>query len=309
MEHVPVLLDEAIEALAIEADDVLIDGTYGRGGHAKAMLTKLGPKGRLLVIDQDPQAIEHAKQGIGQDERVTIKHANFAELVAITQDLGWYGAVNGVLLDLGVSSPQLDQAERGFSFVSDGPLDMRMDTTQGQSAANWLSEVDETTLAEVIKEYGEERHAKRVARAIVEARSRAPIQTTARLASIVASVVKGHPGHHPATRTFQAIRIFINRELDVLDHVLSELVDVLAPGGRMAVISFHSLEDRRVKLAWHALAKPPAVSRRSPVVVDFQPRLKLIGKPITASEVELRRNPRARSARLRVAERLWEQAA
>lgn len=309
MAHVPVLLEEVIEALAIEPNDTLVDGTFGRGGHAKAMLEKLGPQGRLLVIDQDPEAIASAEAGIGQDERVTVRHANFSKIAEITQALGWSGAVNGVLLDLGVSSPQLDEPSRGFSFMAEGPLDMRMDTSQGQSAAEWLASVDETTLAQVIKAYGEERHARRVAHAIIEARGVQPIETTAQLARIVSSVVKGRPGHHPATRTFQAIRIFINRELEVLDDVLTGLLDVMAPGGRMAIITFHSLEDRAVKQAWNQLAKPPSSSRRAPVAAEFRPTLKLIGKSITASETECARNPRARSARLRVAERLLEQAA
>lgn len=309
MAHVPVLLEEVIEALAIGPNDTLVDGTFGRGGHARAMLEKLGPQGRLLVIDQDPEAIASARAGIGQDERVTVRHANFSKIAEITQALGWSGTVDGVLLDLGVSSPQLDDPDRGFSFMTEGPLDMRMDTTQGQSAADWLASVDEATLAQVIKEYGEERHARRVARAIVEARNVQPIETTAQLARIVSSVVKGRPGHHPATRTFQAIRIFINQELEVLDDVLTSLVEVMAPGGRMAIITFHSLEDRAVKQAWNQLAKPPASSRRAPMATDFQPTLKLIGKSITASEAECAQNPRARSARLRVAERIMEQAA
>jgi len=304
MEHVPVLLEQALEALAIEPDSTLIDATFGRGGHAAKMLARLGPKGRLLVMDQDPTAIENAHTGIGKDDRVTVRHANFAQIGSITQALGWYGAVDGVLMDLGVSSPQLDDASRGFSFMADGPLDMRMDTSQGQSAAEWLAIVDEGCLAQVIKEYGEERHARAVARAIVESRAQQPIETTAQLARIVASVVKGRPGHHPATRTFQAIRIFINRELDALDEALAQLIDVLAPNGRMAIISFHSLEDRRVKQAWNALAKPPAASRRAPVALNFQPTLKLIGKSIVADDAQCALNPRARSARLRVAQKI-----
>lgn len=309
MAHVPVLLEEVIEALAIEPNDTLVDGTFGRGGHARAMLEKLGPRGRLLVIDQDPEAIASAQAGIGQDERVTVRHANFSKIAEITQALGWSGAVDGVLLDLGVSSPQLDDPSRGFSFMAEGPLDMRMDPTRGQSAAEWLAHVDEATLAEVIKDYGEERHARRVARAIVEARSSQPIETTAELSRIVSSVVKGRPGHHPATRTFQAIRIFINRELEVLDEVLEDLMQVMAPNGRMAIITFHSLEDRAVKQAWNRLAKPPTASRRAPMAHEFTPALKLIGKSVTASEKECAQNPRARSARLRVAERILEQAA
>lgn len=307
--HVPVLLEQAVDALDINASDRLIDGTYGRGGHTRALLDQLGPDGQLLVIDQDPAAIEHATVHFGQDARVTIRHANFSKLVSIVHAMGWMGRVNGVLLDLGVSSPQLDSAERGFSFMHDGPLDMRMNNQEGLSAAQWIQEVDVDTLAEVIKDYGEERHAKRIARAIAAARQAEPIETTRQLASIVAGVVRGRPGHHPATRTFQAIRIFINRELDSLEALLNELTEVLAPGGRMAVISFHSLEDRCVKQAWAKQAKPPAASRRDPAPVSFTPTLKLVGKPVVADDAECEANPRARSARLRVAERLFLEAA
>ncbi len=309
IDHVPVLLDEAISALAISASDHLIDGTYGRGGHARALLNSLGPDGKLLVVDQDPEAIAHANVHFGDDPRVTIKHANFSDLVFITREMGWFGRVDGILLDLGVSSPQLDQPARGFSFMSKGPLDMRMDTTTGISAGEWLNDVDQATLAAVIKDYGEERHAKRIAQAIVKARAEKPLEDTHQLASVIAGVVRGRPGHHPATRTFQAIRIFINRELDVLSAVLDQLTDILAPGGRMAVISFHSLEDRLVKQAWNRQAKPPAASRREPLPKPFKPKLKLIGKPVTADEQACRENPRARSARLRVAERLYGKAA
>lgn len=309
MQHIPVLLNQVVDALAIQADHTLIDGTYGRGGHAKALLDCLGTQGRLLVVDQDPEAIAHAKAGIGQDIRVVVRQANFSELGSIVEDLGWSGQINGILLDLGVSSPQLDQSERGFSFMADGPLDMRMNTDAGQSAAEWLADVDESTLATVIKEYGEERHARRIAQAIIKARAQTPIETTGQLADVVSTVSRGRPGHHPATRTFQAIRIFINRELEVLDQWLSDFFKHLAPGGRMAVISFHSLEDRRVKKAWNALAKPPAASRRDPVALDFKPTLKLVGKPISADETECQANPRSRSARLRVAERLMAEAA
>lgn len=309
MQHVPVLLNQVVDALAIQADHTLIDGTYGRGGHAKALLDCLGNQGRLLVVDQDPEAIAHAKAGIGQDTRVVVRQANFSELGSIVEGLGWSGQINGILLDLGVSSPQLDQSERGFSFMADGPLDMRMNTDAGQSAAEWLADVDESTLATVIKEYGEERHARRIAQAIVKARAQTPVETTGQLADVVLTVSRGRPGHHPATRTFQAIRIFINRELEVLDQWLSDFFKHLAPGGRMAVISFHSLEDRRVKKAWNALAKPPAASRRDPLALDFKPTLELVGKPISADETECHANPRSRSARLRVAERLMAEAA
>jgi len=308
MAHLPVLLNPSIEALAIDDDATLIDGTYGRGGHAQAMLDRLGPNGRLLVIDRDPEAVEHAQAQFGNDPRVWIRHANFDEMPTLADALGWRGEVNGVLLDLGVSSPQLDQAGRGFSFMNDGPLDMRMDPHSGVSAAEWLAHVSERELAEVIKSYGEERRARRIARAIVAARQQHPIETTAQLANVIASVVSGRPGHHPATKTFQAIRIFINRELEALDRWLDTILPTLAPGARLAVISFHSLEDRRVKRAWQALAKPPAANRRWPTSETFTPQLKLIGRSIAASDEACQTNPRARSARLRVAEKLMEAA-
>ena len=309
MAHLPVLLNPSIEALAIDGDETLIDGTYGRGGHAQAILDRLGPDGRLLVIDQDPEAIAHAQAKFLDDPRVLVRHANFDEMPHLADALGWTGQVDGVLLDLGVSSPQLDEAERGFSFMKDGPLDMRMNPDSGISAADWLRSVDEGDLAEVIKSLGEERQARRIARAIVKARKTETIERTGQLADIVAAVVSARPGHHPATRTFQAIRIFINRELDALDRWLQDIVPTLAPGARLAVISFHSLEDRRVKQAWQKMAKPPAANRRLPAVEAFKPTLKLIGRSIAATEHECQVNPRARSARLRVAQKLAEVAA
>lgn len=303
--HVPVLLEPAVAALNLAADAVVIDATYGRGGHSQAIADRLGPDGRLFVVDRDPAAIAHARQRFAGDERVTICHASFSELAAVASDHGVAGLVHGLLLDLGVSSPQLDAAERGFSFREDGPLDMRMDPHSGEPVSTWLNRADEDELTHVIREYGEERHARRIARAIVRARTEEPINGTARLASVVAAASGGaHSERHPATRTFQAIRIHINDELGALDNILKQGLELLAPGGRMVVISFHSLEDRRVKQAWARLAKPPAASRRRPIVEPFEPRLRLIGKLVRPDADECRQNPRARSARMRVAEKL-----
>ncbi|MGY6586780.1 MAG: 16S rRNA (cytosine(1402)-N(4))-methyltransferase RsmH [Wenzhouxiangella sp.] len=307
--HVPVLLGPALDALRISPDGVLVDGTYGRGGHSSAMLEQLGPDGRLVVIDQDPEAIADAQARFGGESRVTIWPGNFGQLEQMGQETGVAGRVTGLLLDIGVSSPQLDDPARGFSFREDGPLDMRMNNQGGQTAAEWLAEVEESTLAGVIKEYGEERHARRIARQIVMARSEQPIETTARLAAVVARAAGPSPAdRHPATRTFQAIRIHINDELGSLDQALDQAVDLLAPGGRLAVISFHSLEDRRVKQVFRRLSSPPPASRRAPMAPDFQPRLRLVGRMIKPDAAELGRNPRARSACLRVAERLGEAA-
>lgn len=303
--HVPVLLDEVLEGLKLSSDALVVDATYGRGGHSRAILQQLGPEGRLLVIDRDPSAVADAQAQWGQDQRVMIRHGNFAELEATVTEAGLHGRVTALLADLGVSSPQLDEAERGFSFMADGPLDMRMDTTQGETAAEWLAKVAEDDLASVIRVHGEERHARRIAKGIVMARAEAPIERTGQLAALIATMVRpDRAGHHPATRTFQAIRIHINDELGAIDQCLEQGLRVLAVGGRMAVISFHSLEDRRVKRCFAAHAKPPAANRRLPPSAAFTPSLRLIGGLIRPSETEVRRNPRARSARLRVAEKL-----
>ena len=307
--HVPVLLGPALDALQISPNGVLVDGTYGRGGHSTAMLEQLGPDGRLIVVDQDPEAIADARARFGGESRVTIWPGNFGQLEQMGQETGVAGRVTGLLLDIGVSSPQLDDPARGFSFREDGPLDMRMNNQGGQTAAEWLAEVEESTLAGVIKEYGEERHARRIARQIVMARSEQSIETTARLAAVVARAAGPSPAdRHPATRTFQAIRIHINDELGALDRALDQAVDLLAPGGRLAMISFHSLEDRRVKQVFRRLSSPPPASRRQPMAPDFHPRLRLVGRMIKPDPAELSRNPRARSACLRVAERLGESA-
>ncbi|MCF6280927.1 MAG: 16S rRNA (cytosine(1402)-N(4))-methyltransferase RsmH [Candidatus Polarisedimenticolaceae bacterium] len=307
MGHKAVLLDEALAALAIQPAGIYIDGTFGRGGHSGAILQQLGPEGRLLAVDKDPEAIASAQQQFSADERFSIVRASFATLGEVASEAGISGKVDGLLLDLGVSSPQLDDAERGFSFSQDGPLDMRMDPDSGQSAERWLAHAEADEIAKVLKEYGEERFAKRIARAIVAAREEQVITTTGRLADIVS---KANPawerGKHPATRSFQAIRIFINRELDDLLICLDQVLPMLAIGGRLAVISFHSLEDRIVKRFIRDLARgdrfPPGV----PVTHDqIKPRMKMIGKAIRSGQQELAENVRARSATLRVAERLW----
>ncbi|TVS10250.1 MAG: 16S rRNA (cytosine(1402)-N(4))-methyltransferase RsmH [Wenzhouxiangella sp.] len=306
-EHVPVLLQPALTALNLADDSIVIDATYGRGGHSAAVLDHLGPHGRLFAVDQDLSAVEHAHRRFGADARVTVCHASFTELDRLAQEHDVYGQVSGLLMDLGVSSPQLDKPERGFTFREDGPLDMRMDTSRGESAAAWLARVDEDELTRVIRDYGEERYARRIARKIVASRVEQPITGTARLARVVADAAgPSPPERHPATRTFQAIRIHINDELAALERALAIGVDLLAPGGRFVVISFHSLEDRRVKQAWAALAKPPAASRRMPVARPFRPRLALIGKMQRPDALECSANPRARSARMRVAEKLAE---
>jgi 16S rRNA (cytosine1402-N4)-methyltransferase len=306
VEHVPVLFHEALEALNLLPDGIYVDGTFGRGGHSGAVLNLLGPSGRLLAIDKDPEAIECGRRLFGDDGRFEIRQGSFAMLERFARESGIHGRVNGILLDLGVSSPQLDKAERGFSFIGDGRLDMRMDNTSGMSAAEWVADTEESEIAWVFKEYGEERFARRIARAIVKARTEAPILTTARLAGIVSAANPSwEKGKHPATRCFQAIRIHINRELDDLRDCLAQAVDVLAPGGRLAVISFHSLEDRIVKRFIRESERgddfPPGV----PVTREqMNPRLRRIGKAIYPTREEIDANPRARSSVLRVAERL-----
>ena len=303
--HVPVLLQPALDALEVRPDGIYVDGTYGRGGHSSAILARLGPAGRLVAVDRDPEAVADASRRFGGDERVTVCRAGFADIARLARELDIEGRVSGLLLDLGVSSPQLDEAERGFSFREDGPLDMRMDPESGESAAAWLARAGEDEIARVIKEYGEERFARRIARSIVMARTEQPIERTAELAAVVARAAGPGPAdRHPATRTFQAIRIFINAELAQLEQALADGIDVLEPGGRFVVISFHSLEDRLVKRAFRAAARPPAASRRLPMAPSFTPRLKLVGSLIRPDEREERDNPRARSARMRVAEKL-----
>ena len=304
--HLSVLLQPSVEGLNIDPSGVYVDGTFGRGGHSRLILDALGSEGRLIAIDRDPQAVAHAERMFADDPRFSIVYGSFAMLAEVVQQAGLTGRVNGVLLDLGVSSPQLDEAERGFSFTKDGPLDMRMDTGQGESAAAWIARAEAAEIAGVLKTYGEERHAKRIARAIVEARAETPITTTGRLAEVIGRANPSwEKGKHPATRSFQAIRIHINGELEALKACLDRVLEVLAPGGRLAVISFHSLEDRIVKRFMRDQAKgdsfPPGVPVRQE---QLRPRLRLVGKAIHADAAEVAANPRARSAVLRVAERL-----
>jgi len=304
--HVPVLLDEVIGALRIKQAGRYVDGTFGRGGHAAAILDKLGPDGRLLAFDKDPGAIEAARRGFGTDERFRICHGSFAALADEVEQEDWVGKVDGILLDLGVSSPQLDESERGFSFRSEGPLDMRMDPTQGESVGSWLARVSENDLAAVLREFGEERYAKRIAAHIIRARQEAPLTSTRQLAEVVAAANPAWEKHkHPATRTFQALRIFINRELDELKTCLESVVDVLAPAGRLVVISFHSLEDRIVKRFIRNASRGDVYPAGLPVTTkQMNVRLRVVGKAVHPSEQEMASNPRARSAVMRVAEKL-----
>jgi len=304
-QHRPVLLDEVLDALQVKQDGLYVDGTFGRGGHAAAVLERLGARGRLLAFDKDPFAINYAADRFGNEPRLIMRGGSFGNLQSVATELGWQGKVDGILLDLGVSSPQLDDASRGFSFLNDGPLDMRMDPHSGLSAADWLAGADAEQIADVLWRYGEERHSRRIARAVVASRAAGPIRSTRQLAELIATAVPGREGRkHPATRSFQAIRIFINRELQDLEAVLPQAVDVLAAGGRLAVISFHSLEDRLVKRFIRDQQRGPQLPPDLPVMPQaFAPRLRAVGKPVRASEQEVRSNPRARSAVLRVAER------
>ncbi len=291
--------------LAIKPNGIYIDGTFGRGGHSRGILTQL-QQGRLIAMDKDPAAIEVANKLMASDARFSVHYGSFASIKDLAGQLDCLGNVDGILLDLGVSSPQLDEAQRGFSFQNDGPLDMRMDPNSGQSAAAWLAVAGEQEIAGVLKEYGEERFAKRIARAIVKARLESPIDTTKRLASIVAAAnPKWEPGKDPATRSFQAIRIFINQELDDLQRCLDDVLAVLAPGGRLVVISFHSLEDRIIKRFIREQARGDQYPPDLPIThVQLNVRMKTIGKAIKAGKAEVQANPRSRSAVLRIAEKL-----
>ncbi len=306
-EHQPVLLAEALAALAIRPGGLYVDGTFGRGGHSRAILAQLGPRkqgGRLIALDRDPTAIA-AGATIG-DPRFTLVHAAFSRLDEVLALLE-VSQADGILLDIGVSSPQLDDPARGMSFRFDAPLDMRMDTTQGETAADWLARAEQHEIEEVIRDYGEERFAHAVAKALVAARSGERISSTGQLAALVASVVRTRePGQHPATRTFQALRIHVNRELEELSLTLPQALGRLRPGGRLAVISFHSLEDRIVKRFLRDAAHPPQPPKGVPVrAADLPaPTIRLVGKAIRAGAAELAANPRARSATLRVAEKL-----
>ena len=303
--HLPVLLVETMRALSISKDGVYVDATFGRGGHCRAMLEALSDRGRVIALDRDPQAIAAAENLRIAETRLQVFQARFAELDSVIAGLGLNGAIQGVLMDIGVSSPQLDDPERGFSFRHAGPLDMRMDPSQGVDAAQWLNSADEEVIANIIWRYGEERRSRRIAKAIVAAR---PLHTTEALADVVAACVprgNAKSAKHPATKTFQAVRIFINDELQELQRGVQGAFDSLAVGGRLAVISFHSLEDRQVKQAFKALSQPPVLPRRLPVQ-DAQTvvRGRLVSGPIRAGQRELDANPRARSATLRVIERV-----
>ncbi|MCQ8183411.1 16S rRNA (cytosine(1402)-N(4))-methyltransferase RsmH [Methylomonas sp. SURF-1] len=305
--HQTVLYAEALEQLAIKPDGIYLDCTFGRGGHSRGILAGLSEAGRLLALDRDAEAIGSAEaEKLSQDPRFELRHASFTELAAVVGREGYAGRVDGILMDLGVSSPQLDIAERGFSFLRDGPLDMRMDTGRGLSAADYLARVEESELVRILFEYGEERFAKRIARAIVSQRQQAPIATTLELARLIEQSVPFRDKHkHPATRSFQAIRIEINQELEQIKTGLQQALDVLAPGGRLVVISFHSLEDRIVKRFIRNQSGAKTDPGRLPVREQDieQGKLRKIGKSIRAQAQELRDNPRARSAVMRVAEK------
>ena len=305
-EHTPVLREEVLAGLAIRADGRYCDATFGRGGHTAAILEALGPDGRVLAIDRDPEAIRAGRLRFGDEPRLTLMRGSFAQLKELVRAAEVEGELQGVLLDLGVSSPQLDEADRGFSFMQDGPLDMRMDNETGQTAAQWLARVSERDLADILQRLGEEKFARRIARAIVAARVAAAIERTRRLAEVIAAAVPARePGKHPATRSFQAIRMRVNSELESLEAALPQAVELLAPGGRLCVISFHSLEDRLVKRFMQRESQgDPHYAGLPSIPPHARPRLKRIGGATAPSDAELARNPRARSARLRVAERL-----
>ncbi|MCA1778516.1 MAG: 16S rRNA (cytosine(1402)-N(4))-methyltransferase RsmH [Xanthomonadaceae bacterium] len=308
MTHVPVMQEAAVDALDVHLNGSYLDATFGRGGHAALILKRLGPDGLLIALDCDPDAIVFAETRFSGDSRLKPVHCNFSEIGACVRQYAPGGQVNDILLDLGVSSPQLDNAERGFSFRQDGPLDMRMDPSVGEPASGWLARVESDELVRVLKQYGEERYARRIALAVVEARSEQPILKTRQLAEIVQRAMPAgavRPDRiHPATRTFQAIRIAVNAELEMLHAALEAAIGVLAPGGRLVVISFHSLEDRIVKQAIRAASKPPPANRRMPSAPGFIATLRPVGSLIRPTDEEAGRNPRARSARMRVAERI-----
>ena len=306
VEHIPVLAEEALGALALEPGGYYVDATFGRGGHTALLLQALGREGRVLAIDRDPQAIAAGSQRFAHEMRLALVHASFADIRALVPAYSGGSDCRGVLFDLGVSSPQLDDPARGFSFRADGPLDMRMDPTRGEPVAAWLARAGVDEIREVIATLGEERFARRVAQAIVEVRREHPIERTRELAELVARAVRTRePGKHPATRTFQALRMHINDELGQLEKALSGAVDSLANGGRLAVISFHSLEDRVVKRFMQRESQlDPAVAALPITPPQLTPRLKLVGRKLRPGKEEVARNPRARSALLRVAEKV-----
>lgn len=306
LQHTPVLFDEVLAALDIRAGGCYLDATFGRGGHSAGILQRVGRDGRLIAIDRDPEAIRAGRDRFATDQRLTLVHSPFSRLAAVAAEMGLAGRFDGVLLDLGVSSPQIDDAKRGFSFAQDGPLDMRMDNRAGMNAQDFLARAPEHEIARVIRAYGEDRFAKRIARRIVAARREAPITRTAQLADIVAAAVpRREPGKHPATRTFQALRIHVNDELEEVRAALEGSLTALAPGGRLCVISFHSLEDGIVKryMQTHS-QEDPLYAGLPEVPVHARPKLRRLGRAVRASEVEIARNPRARSAIMRVAQRV-----
>ncbi|QDQ39171.1 16S rRNA (cytosine(1402)-N(4))-methyltransferase RsmH [Legionella geestiana] len=304
--HQPVMLKEVIEALAIKPDGVYVDATFGRGGHTRGILASLAPEGRVLAIDRDAEAIAHAGEVFKDEPRLHLYHGSFAELANAVEQAGLTGRVNGILMDLGVSSPQLDTPERGFSFMQDGPLDMRMDTRQPLSAARFVNEASVDEMTQVFREYGEERFSGRIARAIAESRAKAPLERTLQLAEIVKAANPRWERHkHPATRVFQAIRIHVNAEMESLKAALSQSMKVLAPEGRLAVISFHSLEDRVVKQFMRNLEQGDVLPREVPVRFEAQDKVfRRVGKAIKAGEQEVADNVRARSAVLRTGEKI-----
>jgi 16S rRNA (cytosine1402-N4)-methyltransferase len=305
--HTTVLLHEAVESLVTDVNGTYVDGTYGRGGHSNLLLSHLSAQGHLLALDRDALAVTYAREKHSTDPRFTIEQCNFGDMRRVVIERNLLGKVSGILLDIGVSSPQLDDADRGFSFMSDGPLDMRMNPQTGISAADWINSASVEEMTKVFREYGEERYAKRIAGAIEKSRSEMPFTRTLQLAEVVTAANPAWEKHkHPATRVFQAIRIFINDELGELKQALHDALDVLEAGGRIAVIAFHSLEDRIVKQFFREQSRGLDVPRHIPVTGDREGRtLKLIGKAIKPSDAEVERNPRSRSAVLRIAEKLY----
>ncbi|CAA0114354.1 Ribosomal RNA small subunit methyltransferase H [BD1-7 clade bacterium] len=304
--HQSVLLQESVDALITKADGFYVDGTFGRGGHSRAILSSLGDNGRLLGFDKDPQAVEYAVAEI-TDDRFELWHGSFAEMRQEVEARGRLGQLNGILLDLGVSSPQLDQADRGFSFMNDGPLDMRMDTSAGETAAEWLNRADQRDIRYVLKVYGEEKFAGLIAKKIVDRRDQQPFERTLDLADFIEQIIPKSVKlkKHAATRSFQAIRIHINQELNDLERLLSDVVDMLAPGGRLVVISFHSLEDRIVKQFIRAQERGPVIPRNIPIsTIARDPHLVSVGKAVKAADAEVSENVRSRSAIMRIAEKV-----
>jgi 16S rRNA (cytosine1402-N4)-methyltransferase len=303
-QHQAVLLEEAVSSLKVRGDGIYLDATFGRGGHSRAIMAGLTEQGRLFTLDKDPTAVAAGLEEWGDDPRFSIVQGSFAEMDCMVEEWEIERNLDGILLDLGVSSPQLDDPERGFSFRKGGPLDMRMNPTKGVSAAEWLAETPEREMTRVFWEFGEERHARRIARSIVKARQQQRLETTTQLAELIENTIGKREKKHPATRCFQAIRIVVNNEMGDLAKGLDEAINQLRPGGRLVAISFHSLEDRLVKRTFREAVRPGQVRRNIPDHPDWSPRLKLIGKAIRPSEHEISANPRARSAIMRVAEKV-----